>query len=150
MITPEEYKRIYRMLDEVSPAPFDCGSVCGEACCSEVAEDDGIYLLPGEECIHSDDEWLNKEKIGELFFVKCKGPENCNRSLRPIQCRTFPLMPSLDAKGELEMKPNDIELSFSCPLINAGTRLQEDFVRVTTEAWELLVRDEAVRRICKG
>ncbi len=148
MITPEEYKRIYRMFDEVSPVPFDCGSICGEACCSEAEEDDGIYLLPGEESIHSDDEWREKEKIGERFFVKCKGPKHCNRSLRPIQCRTFPLMPSLDENGRLVMEPNDMELSYSCPLLDAGTGLQEDFIRVTTEAWERLIGDERVRSCC--
>ena len=45
------YRAIYRLLDRVSPVPFDCGTICGAACCNAAAEDEslGMMLLPGEE-----------------------------------------------------------------------------------------------------
>ena len=48
------YKAIYRLLDRVSPVPFDCGTVCGAACCNAAYSDEdmGIMLLPGAEKIH--------------------------------------------------------------------------------------------------
>jgi hypothetical protein len=62
-IRKSTYKAIYRLLDRVSPIDTDCGLLCGAACCTPEkdpdAEDVGIYLLPGEEKIHSkDDDWL--------------------------------------------------------------------------------------------
>lgn len=145
MITPEEYKTIYRKLDEISPVPFDCGTVCNAACCHG-GDDDGIHLLPGEEAVHEANDWQSMEKNGTSFFVKCKGSENCNRSLRPIQCRTFPLMPVLNMDGKVEMVINDMELSYSCPLIDADAELDKDFVKVTREIWETLAKDPDIRK----
>ncbi len=54
---------------------------------------------------------------GPVFFIKCKTPPYCVRDKRPIQCRTFPLMPYLTEDGELQMLYNDNELPYLCPLI---------------------------------
>ena len=45
------YRAIYRLLDRVSPVPFDCGQICGAACCTAAELDDelGILLLPGSK-----------------------------------------------------------------------------------------------------
>ena len=32
-ITKTTYQAIYRLLDRVSPVDFDCGILCGAACC---------------------------------------------------------------------------------------------------------------------
>ena len=58
VIRKSTWKAIYRLLDRVSPVPFDCGTVCGAACC--MAEGDvGIYLLPGEDKLHDKKaDWL--------------------------------------------------------------------------------------------
>ena len=68
-IKKREYQAIYRLLDRVSPVPFDCGHLCGCVCCvtesghgageDEAAPEMGIYLLPGEDKVHSRrDDWL--------------------------------------------------------------------------------------------
>ena len=75
-ITKTTYQAIYRLLDRVSPVDFDCGILCGAACClcdyapEEIeyhAEGDenadrymGLMLLPGEEKVfdESDDDWI--------------------------------------------------------------------------------------------
>lgn len=50
-IRTRTYRAIYRLLDRVSPVDYDCGTLCGAACCMVESEPDmemGIYLLPEE------------------------------------------------------------------------------------------------------
>ena len=54
-IRKRTYRAIYRLLNRVSPVDYDCGTLCGAACCMVESEPDmemGIYLLPGEDKIH--------------------------------------------------------------------------------------------------
>ena len=182
-IRKSEYEEIYRLLDTVSPLPFDCGSLCGAVCCGTDDEawtehpeisggsslftdteavdkilDMGIYLLPGEEKIHSkNDDWLiwSEEQAedyefpdswkGKVFFVRCKTPPHCPREKRPIQCRTFPLTPHFMEDGRLVMILNDLELPYRCPLIEEKIRLNRSFLEVTHECWQRLVKDPLIR-----
>ena len=67
MIDKETYRELYRKLDEVFPVPYDCGTICGKACCGVAEynratrdEDMGLYLYPGEdELLKEDADWLN-------------------------------------------------------------------------------------------
>ena len=46
-IRKRTYRAIYRLLDRVSPVDYDCGTLCGAACCMVESEPDmemGIYL----------------------------------------------------------------------------------------------------------
>ncbi len=159
------YEAIYRFLDKVSPVPYDCGALCGAACCGtegsgqmgEVPEM-GIYLLPGEEQVHDRSEgWLSwyEEDAGDydfpdswdgtIAFVKCKTPPVCPREKRPIQCRTFPLEPHFTKDGELVMIRCDWELPYSCPLIDGEAELSPEFIRATGTVWKHLVRDPLIR-----
>lgn len=169
-----KYRAVYRLLDHVSPIDDDCGKLCSAACCmdggcgSECGSDEdfdeycgeqmGIYMLPGEELIHDmNDGWLtwNVEDAEELdlpeswgdqvYFVRCSGPENCRRDMRPIQCRTFPLTPYITEDGQLEMLYSDMELPYSCPLIDEEIPLNDSFVRATRTAWKHLLRYRPVR-----
>ena len=129
------YRAIYRLLDRVSPMPFDCGSICGAACCMideldrEEGLDMGMYLMPGEDKIHNKkDPWLSWETHsseeydfppsfqGDMFFVKCRGPAHCKRALRPLQCRTFPLKPILTDPEETAPE-NLFYREGGCPLV---------------------------------
>ena len=153
------YRAIYRLLDRVSPVPFDCGIICGSACCTAADYDDelGIMLLPGEEKVHSRDaDWLKWESLstdyyefppswqGKVYFVRCKTPPHCPRELRPIQCRMFPLAPHIDKDGELVMIYNDTDLPYCCPMIEDETELDPDFVRATYTVWKHLIRDPLI------
>lgn len=164
-IRKDEYEEIYRLLDTVSPLPCDCGTLCGAVCCGteeESAEQDsyemGIYLLPGEEKVHSKKEsWLlwSEERAedydfpdswkGKVFFVRCKTPPHCPREKRPIQCRTFPLTPHFDEDGCLVLILNDVDLPYRCPLIEEEVTLNPDFLEITFSCWERLVRDPLIR-----
>ena len=162
-IRKETYEEIYRRWDEVSPVPFDCGTICGAACCAvDGGETLGIYLLPGEEKVHDKkDPWLTwsmdeaqdydfpEAWRGKVPFVTCKGPVHCKREKRPIQCRTYPLKPYLNEKDELMMVYDDDELPYACPLIENGTKLQEDFIRVSYENWKILISDPLIYDIVK-
>lgn len=156
-IRENTYRAIYRLLDSVSPADFDCGQLCGTVCCLSESDDMGIYLLPGEEAVFEDGrDWLewstqNAEECGfpeswegPVFFIKCKTPPYCVRDKRPIQCRTFPLMPYLTEDGELQMLYNDNELPYLCPLIEEEIPLNDSFVKATHTAWKHLLRNPGI------
>lgn len=166
MLKPEVFEKIYRRLDEVSPLSCDCGKECGAVCCSRKAFDDGsepyIYLLPGEKeylesrtsCLEIKRELRAEhdfpESYGEYVYVLyCREAGACDRRFRPIQCRTFPLMPYITDEGELLLGFYDGELPYNCPLIEDNRELQEDFIKATYEAWEMLLEDDAIRDLIK-
>ena len=152
------YRAIYRLLDRVSPVPFDCGTICGSACCTAVGEEDmGIYLLPGEEKIHDKHaDWLtwNTQSTeeydfppswhGKVNWIRCKEPPHCPREMRPIQCRTFPLSPHIDEDGIFHIILCADELPYECPLIRDFVRLNDDFIRATYTCWKHLIRDPKI------
>lgn len=154
------FRAIYRLLDKVSPVPFDCGTICGSACCTAANYDEelGIFLLPGEEKIHDRSaDWLTWNTLstdeyefpeswhGNVSFVRCKTPPHCPRIMRPLQCRSFPLSPHLTEDGELVMIYNDADLPYCCPMIEEETELDPDFVRATHTVWKHLIRDPLIR-----
>ena len=120
-------------------------------------DDLGIYLLPGEELVHDkSDDWLtwfksNAEDVGfpeswtgEVYFVRCKGPDSCKRQLRPIQCRTYPVAPYITEKGELKLILNTDILPYKCPLVHQRFELNQDFLQATYSAWKRLILDKRV------
>ncbi len=165
MISERTYRAIYRLLDRVSPLDSDCGKLCGAACCTSAYEDGeemGIFLLPGEEQLHSpEDDWLDwSEESSEdmgfpeswpevVCFVHCKTPPHCPREKRPIQCRTFPLAPYLNKKGELSLIYNDMDLPYRCPLIEEELPLNDDFVQATETVWRHMIRDKRIYDMVK-
>lgn len=166
-----EYLELYRMLDEVSPIVGDCGQLCGAACCScaqDVLEDPeeamGIYLLPGEDKVYTrEEEWLGwgtcrakdydfpKSWHGKVYFLTCKANCFCDRKLRPMQCRTFPLQPHIDKDGKLCMIYDTNELPYECPLIAKRDEypLNEDFIKATHKAWKYLMREPKIADLIK-
>ena len=158
-IRKRTYRAIYRLLDRVSPVPFDCGTICGAACCNPDAGDGevGILLLPGEDKVHDKkDPWLSWEELhtdeyelpkswkGKAFFVKCQTPPVCPRHLRPIQCRSFPLLPHISESGELSLVYNDYILPYVCPMIEDETELDDRFVKATFTVWKHLIEDPLI------
>ena len=212
-IRKDEYEQIYRLLDAVSPLPYDCGTLCGAVCCgtedlrwkenpefpsAQGSKDErtkeseaehlkgelpwqnpvlqentppgngpeepemGIYLLPGEEKLHSrQDSWLSWSEeraedfafpeswTGKVYFVRCKTPPECPRDKRPIQCRTFPLLPHFMEDGHLVMILNDLELPYHCPLIEKDMELEPDFLEVTWRCWARLVEDPLIHDLVR-
>ena len=168
-INKETYEKIYDALGKVSPVDFDCGMICGASCCvpegreENDGEELGMYLLPGEEAVHDmNDSWLSweveaasdydfpKSWDGAVCFVNCNvNPSECHRDKRPIQCRTFPLLPHLDKKKGLCLIYDDSDLPYECPLITNRSELNEDFIEETYKAWEILITDPLIYDLVK-
>lgn len=162
-IRKSTYRAIYRLLDRVSPLPYDCGTLCGAACCicgDEQDQEDfdlGIYLLPGEEKLFTKEEdWLcwtceQAEDFdfplswhGKVYFVKCKTPPDCPRAFRPLQCRFFPLSPHLTEEGILRLVLCTSRLPYACPLIERDMDLTPSFIQATYTVWKHLLRDPLI------
>ncbi|MDO4518566.1 MAG: hypothetical protein Q4B78_05095 [Bacillota bacterium] len=169
-ISKGTYRAMYRLLDRVSPIDGDCGKLCGAACCTcdytpedieYVSDGDvnasdymGLFLLPGEEQVYEgeDTSWLDWGHLmaeeydypesweGKVYFLQCKTPPVCNRKLRPIQCRTFPLAPHIDEYGVFHIIKDKDEYPYECPL-TGDMDIQEDFVKATYTVWKHLIRD---------
>lgn len=105
------YLQIYRLFDSATPLKFDCGKLCGGACCQ--GDDSGMYLFPGEESVYKllSPDWAKVEKSDFTYefsgktknvpLLVCGG--RCDRFERPLACRIFPLTPHLDKDGKLEI-----------------------------------------------
>lgn len=157
----ESMKRIYQRLDEVSPVDFDCGTLCNEVCCvydeEDYSNDDLVlYLMPGEELMYEDSDSFELYQIksraanypdsweDKVFMVKCLTPPRCERNLRPIQCRTFPLIPHLTKEGDFHLVFDESEFPYECPLVHDNIKLNQDFIDVTYDVWMLLIKNPVV------
>jgi hypothetical protein len=157
-LTDEDFAKAYELLD-IPVLQYDCGRLCGNLCCQEYQPGVGMYLLPGEECMFTGKEpWLQwsfhnardhdfpPEYQGVVAFVKCNGV--CPREKRPIQCRTFPLMPYLDSHGNLSVVHDGLNGILICPLIRNPDKypLNPDFVNNALKAWQILSRDPFIKK----
>ena len=145
-MTPVEfYIRLYKMLENVTPLSKDCGVLCDKACCKEEEGDRaGMLLFPYEEYM------LNNASFGEIedyplsygnrqfkiFF--CNEP--CDRRLRPLACRIFPLTPYI-SKGKMRLIMNPLAKKM-CPLARSlkKEQLEEDFVLSVEKAMNNIMK----------
>lgn len=157
-----KWKAIYRLLNHVETEPYDCGTLCGNACCicKDATNDVGIYLFPGEHLLLRESEkkndWLMWEEqdqkdigfpkswTGPIYFVNCKTPPVCPREWRPLQCRTFPLKPVIDENGVLELIWEDEKLPYVCPIIDQNMPIHDNFYKATYTVWMHLLRDPRI------
>lgn len=141
------YEKIYKMLEDVTPLKVDCGELCNGACCAVTDEITGMYLFPGENVmykpmpswgeIHEIDFTYDDGKSVDLFT--CTG--TCNRKLRPLSCRIFPLVPYAKRGEDLKIIM-DIRGRGMCPLATAMkiTDLDSEFVEKVTLAMKLCMK----------
>lgn len=152
-----DWDRVYKLLNDVTPLPADCGRLCGAVCCSEWEKGVGMYLLPGEEIMFSGaEEWLTWEEHatgeyefcpswrGTFYFVRCNG--SCPREKRPFACRIFPLSPYLSPEGGFELRLEEAA-ALLCPLVKADDikLLDRRFLARARLAWEVLLQDPLIR-----
>ncbi len=165
MLNLDKYREVYTILDSATPVSHDCGRLCGSICCSDSTFEDGdsyIYLLPGEkeyldhidcririERQRRDEHDLPKSWGEYVYIARCPGKGSCDRSARPIQCRTFPLQPYISKKGELDMILCYTPLPYSCPFVERELEVSEEFRSKTYKAWSILVEDKAIRDLVK-
>ncbi len=170
-IRKSTWKAIYRLLDKVSPVDFDCGKLCGSACCTQEGDESsdgacdfemGIYLLPGEEKLYTmKEEWLkwSAERAedyefpeswhGNVYFVRCTTPPVCPREHRPLQCRFYPLTPYLDEDDNLSLVISQAETPYICPLISEKIKLNDRFYKANLTVWKRLIKDPLIYDLVK-
>lgn len=146
------YNKIYKMLDSVTPLRIDCGQLCDGACCKVTDEITGMYLFPGENVmyepmpswgeIHEIDFTYDGGKSVDLFT--CIG--TCDRLLRPLSCRIFPLVPYAK-RGEGLQILMDVRGKGMCPLATAMKieDLDSEFVEKVTLAMQLCMKVRQIR-----
>jgi len=148
----ELFEKAYRMLEQLTPLKSDCGELCNRACCDSEDEDAGMYLFPGEEFMYTEKpNWLRIEESAftygkeekPAFIAICTEP--CERKLRPLACRIFPLTPYIGNNGVLTVKidPRAIPM---CPLAKpyAAKRLNKDFVLAVEDVFNMLAQDREI------
>lgn len=93
------YDRAYRLLDDVTPRRFNCGTLCGAACCHNLSKsgdtETGMLLLPFEKDYlqHAGAagySYLCDSNREEPDMLICSGL--CDRRFRPFACRIFRIM----------------------------------------------------------
>jgi hypothetical protein len=149
MIKRELYEKAYDILDKVTPLKSDCGELCNRACCHSPDEDAGMYLFPGEEAMFSDlPPWL-KIELSDFTYGNNKPvliaicSDKCQRELRPLACRIFPLTPYMSHNGVMSIKidPRAIPI---CPLAKQAT-LDDAFVSAVARVFKLLAKEKEIQ-----
>lgn len=158
MNTAYVYLQLYRMFDECTPIPADCGKLCSNACCR--GDDAGMLLFPGEQEVYKllNPDWIALEKSGFSYKYKeksyhlplalCSG--RCDRYQRPLACRIFPLTPVLENDSLCII--TDPRAYPVCPLSSA-MRLDDfdrRFVKKVYRAFSLLLRNEQFAAFMKA
>ncbi len=147
------YLQLYRMFDECTPIPTDCGKYCDKACCR--GDDCGMYLFPGEKKVFemlkpdwselsiSDLEYNFEGKTKKTPIIFCDG--NCDRFQRPLACRIFPLTPYLDKNGKLNVIVDPRARSI-CPLTYEldVSDYDKKFVKNIKKAFILLSKNKEI------
>ena len=134
------------LLEEVTPAKFDCGKLCGRLCCGENCgespESLGMWLMPFEMGFlakHADYRFVSDESGNDCAI--CKG--RCDRELRPFACRIYPYYASLKQLPEgrimIRIKP-DPRAMRCCPYVSGKRRRPSaGFVRAFVKAVRILL-----------
>ena len=157
MIKRELYEKVYAILDKVTPLQSDCGALCGKACCDSPNEDAGMYLFPGEEVMFSENpSWL-KIELSDFTYGNNKPvliaicTDQCQRELRPLACRIFPLTPYMTHNGAMSIKidPRAVPM---CPLAKQFTTdtLDEGFVAAVVRVFRLLAKEKEIQSFVLG
>ena len=119
------YLQLYRLFDNATPLPVDCGKLCNKACCE--GDEGGMYLFPGEKKVFEllNPDWVRIESSDFTYTIDgqkkklpiafCNGA--CDRFQRPLACRIFPLTPYLDEEEHLRIII-DPRAKPVCPLSN--------------------------------
>ena len=125
------------LLADVTPLNFDCGRICGGACCQPDEDGQGgMLLFPGEEALYRllpDGFRLEQTNtpLPRSTLLICDGV--CDRKDRPLSCRLFPLLPTVSG---VRMDRRGWAV---CPLIDSGVHgLRPEFVDAVKEAGRIL------------
>ncbi|GBF33000.1 hypothetical protein DCCM_2097 [Desulfocucumis palustris] len=148
-----DFKKLYGLLEDVTPLKEDCGGLCGARCCTEWDKGVGVLLLPGEEKMFGEKDWCRLAELppeeqpfpGEnSYLLYCRG--TCPREERPLLCRTFPLAPFMDENDGVKLILDEDGL-LVCPLVKLGKmeRLDPHFIGNVLQVWRELAGKKFAR-----
>ncbi|MBE6754965.1 MAG: hypothetical protein E7555_00675 [Ruminococcaceae bacterium] len=138
MSAEKTIRKVYRILEDVTPLKTDCGLLCGGECCKG-DDNTGMILFPGEEkFLENSEEFVIKKTTDGKNILICGG--RCNRNKRPISCRIFPLFPMI-VDGRIYVI-DDPRASGICPLIFDEMKLRRSFERKVAKAGKILAENE--------
>lgn len=158
----ERFLEAYRRMDE-PVVSGDCGALCNRHCCREKDEQGarmGIYLLPMEyESVfkgtaagktlqrtwHAAEQYDMPAELTGLWFAYCRSDSGCLREYRPIQCRTYPFEPHLEA-GALSLVVLQDQIHI-CPLLERPEDWRQTFVDGVYEGWKILLEIPQIRKL---
>ncbi len=145
MTTEETIKKVYKILENVTPFKGDCGKLCGCECCKG-DDKTGMLLFPGEEKFFENNNFFKiKKSVDGKNILVCSG--NCNRKERPVSCRIFPLFPILIDNNIYVF--DDPRAKGICPLLYDEMKLDKRFVRRVAKAGRLLAKNEETAEFLK-
>lgn len=126
-----------QMLEKLTPLRQDCGRYCGGACCqSDEDGQGGMLLFPEEEKLYDPlpEGFLivpDRAVVPDGKLLICPG--ECDRAMRPLSCRLFPLLPT-GTGCRMDRRAWAV-----CPLMDAGKKgLMPAFVQAVEQAGRIL------------
>lgn len=143
-------RRAYALLENSTPLKYDCGKLCGNACCkAETVKskgEAGMVLLPYEDVLIGGLEEFKIKDTSDGKILICNG--SCERIFRPFMCRIFPYYARIDEKtGGISLRV-DPRAANVCPIAikKHGTRHSAYFHRNAIRAVRILMRDEDLKK----
>ncbi len=146
------YNKIYSAIGSLTPLRGDCGRACNKACCEGDKDGDGMYLFPGEEKMYStvpawasisETDFEYSENLFAPLF-SCDGV--CEREMRPLACRIFPLTPYIAKNGDLKVIV-DPRANGMCPLSPLHTDdFSPEFVKAVSSVGEILCENPLTKQ----
>lgn len=143
-----DLRRVYSLLENVTPLKYDCGKLCENACCKGNVFsdcDEGMMLLPFEKDLLYDKGFeIRDSEQGSVIF--CDG--KCDRRNRPFMCRIFPYYIRIRKIGEstkINILTDPRALSF-CPVARKikGARTNILFKRNVLRCARILMKDKDI------
>ena len=143
------YTRAYQLLNHCTPLRYDCGRLCDGICCRG---ENGMWLFPGEEELLKGEPSFEIKRLEwglstgrSLYWLGCQG--TCNRELRPLACRIFPLGPYL--KQDMVTVDIDPRGKGLCPLAEGRHKLQPEFIRKVGRVCRELATDPEIKEFIR-
>ena len=143
VLRQEDIEEFYRLLDE-EIADFDCGATCAPRnrnkipYCCDISK--AVPLMYHEEYDYvrrHTTMWRpykpknSPKSLDELeyhVYLRCPGPERCDRRWRGIVCRTFPTYPYMDQHGRVTGLFFNTVLRDKCTLVGRPDLIRPAFI----------------------
>ena len=136
----DSLNKLYELLADVTPLRYDCGALCGAACCKG-DEKDGMILFPGERGWYEGREGFTIRHNAEYDYdyLVCRG--ECDRDERPLSCRIYPYFFYRAEDGGVTAAP-DVRALGRCPLAGTDIPADKTFLRRMRMGAKVIVSDE--------